>query len=213
MHYHRWQRYGDPTELRRLPRTKCAVDTCDNTNDGSRELCSKHYHRFTKYGNATVKAFDRREAPFPYGQMPPICIKPHCNNPAQARGLCWGHYKHWYKYGSQPEGMPTCPVCRERRYRIELGRDMCAYCWRSSNRRHHYRLFWNQNGCLSAGRAWVANNGRMPVYRDWNRLGPQYPSMGPIKRVFGTWSNYLDALDRYIKMASLREKAAAYARQ
>lgn len=53
MHYHRLQRYGDPTFLTDRYRRRgaiCKVDGCSNKAT-AQELCHKHYYRFTKYGD------------------------------------------------------------------------------------------------------------------------------------------------------------------
>ncbi|MDA3939626.1 MAG: hypothetical protein PF693_09985 [Spirochaetia bacterium] len=67
----------------------CKVEGCFNTEQ-AKGLCSKHYYRFSKYGNV-------------YKYRKPImgCKIEGCNNKHRGKGYCNKHYSLYKKYGKR----------------------------------------------------------------------------------------------------------------
>jgi hypothetical protein len=75
-------------------RPPCRVPGCDRTSI-ARQLCSKHYQQWTKYGEALKPPF-----------APLTCTAPGCLNPQVAKGYCSGHYARWRRHGDALAGRP-----------------------------------------------------------------------------------------------------------
>lgn len=60
MHYHRWQRHGDPLYVR--PPRLCSVDGCERKSQ-AKGLCGTHYTRLRRQGDPAMTAIRFKRGP------------------------------------------------------------------------------------------------------------------------------------------------------
>lgn len=68
--------------------TECSVDGCDRKST-ARQLCGRHYQRWTKHGDALANHARRRGT----------CSIDECETSSEAKGLCGRHYQRLLKHG------------------------------------------------------------------------------------------------------------------
>lgn len=90
-HYTRWQRWGDPTIIKRAkksPHSTCTVDGCNKPHK-SLGYCAAHHKKFSIYG-------DPLGGPGSGGvKIWGNCEFENCETKAIAHGLCQKHYSAW----------------------------------------------------------------------------------------------------------------------
>lgn len=86
------------------------------------------------------------------------------------------------------EEKKRCPSCGKK---MANTAQLCLACYRSSQRH------WTRERVIEALRAWAAENGRAPIFSDWERSGKDHPAIRTITAgsdpTFKTWSEALEA--------------------
>lgn len=108
-HYCYWRRTGRaPTHkiIERRQAPVCTVSRCDRTTKrGGRDMCSAHYQRFAKYGDAGEPEVEIKKT----GPQP--CSVDVCVRVGRIKsGYCTSHYAYWLRTGE----VPTHPLHESR---------------------------------------------------------------------------------------------------
>lgn len=63
-----------------------------------------------------------------------------------------------------------------------------------SHQSNRYSPYWTKKMCVEAGHRWIyEHKGNPPVSKDWEKNGPDryWPSPTAIRRIFGSWSDFM----------------------
>ena len=175
----------------------CSQRNCRTRATRKPGLCNMHYQRRLRHGDPQVCLVRRSPRRYPLGELPTHCTRDDCHEPGFATGLCSRHYseqREWGERGSMAFGL--CPICRSR-YRTSTGHGVCCRCHQHQMVTARRRLpngFWDEATCLKAGRIWIDLTDWAPRTTDWRTPGGLFPHYSVVRRVFGTWGNYIEVL-------------------
>lgn len=126
MHYHRWQRHGDPEVclLRNADEIAdiCSIETCPDPTNGSKlDYCQMHYRR-SKRGLPMDAPRDSLQGWTKRGTGAE-CVRDDCDKKTRSsghRGYCSAHGAKFRRYKISPEDYATllakqghmCAICR-----------------------------------------------------------------------------------------------------
>ena len=129
----------------------CKIDSCENPLIiKSRELCSKHYHRWQRYSDPVF--------------IPPkifkICKIENCNKQAISRGWCLTHYMRWIRHRDPlfERAKKIRRICKVEG--CSLKHDAKGYC------NKHYKRFKNHGNPLFTENHRHGKT-KTSVYRTW----------------------------------------------
>jgi hypothetical protein len=166
-----------------VPERTCSVDGCAQPHK-ARGYCSKHYQRFTKFGDPLKVG---------YTQSPPQCIVDGCAGVVLARGWCRRHYYRWSTHGDPLAGRAFARPHPERCTvdgceKPHFCQDFCS---------GHYAR-WKKHGdpnyvpfsAWAEQRFWPQVDKSGPPSRYRPDLGPCWLWLGPLNRHgYGIYSN------------------------
>lgn len=109
-HYEKFRKYGNPLASKpkeewvkdapfvsRKDSPICSIEGCENPVQ-ARGWCSKHYKRWSEYGDPLADFSRTRDK----------CLVEGCSEPAHAKGYCLVHYSRWRRSGD-PEKLVDMP--------------------------------------------------------------------------------------------------------
>lgn len=142
-----------------MPNKKCCVADCSNIVH-ARNMCSKHYRRYMKWGDPTIKKTTRKN--------PLFCVIDGCNKPAHTRGLCSMHQKRLERKGSAESEVRHWgdKLIREYPNEYHVWKMMKGRCYNKNNKDYKH---YGGRGITVCDR-WLGENGAINFIKD---MGPR----------------------------------------